>query len=314
MTWSVRRASLHDKPALQGLCRVAVGPDDYVLEGLEDLILRSVVHLATDPEGRVVGMASYRPLLDGAAWLGQARTHPDYRRQGVARAIIDSFAGLARTSGVHTLRLWSDASNEEGVAAFSAAGFKEIARFTRVVGAPARGTPKSKPRGFDEDLWRRIDRSPIVGKGRRYASHKWYFLPATRPVVFGLAAKGAFHAFGETVIALADREDGEELWFTMWAGDPSEAIEEACRCAHAMGKARVETFVPHDPGFLLDARRSGFEPGSWGSEAVLAELPVAAANPRRRVRPTYRELNARRAGHGHAHGQSDTLGWARWNG
>ncbi len=308
----MRRASLHDKAALEDLCRAAVGADDYVLEELEDLILRSVVHIATDREDRLIGMASYQPLIDGSAWLGQARTHPDFRRQGVARAIVDSFVGLSRMSNVHALRLWSDATNTEGIAAFTAAGFTEVGRFTRLVAAAARGTPKAKPRSFDEDLWRQLSHSSIVVKGHGYVSHKWYFLPATRPVVFALAAKGSFHDWGPNVISLASRERGDDLWFTIWSGDVGEAFEEVCRQAYAEGKVRVDTFVPHDAGIITQARRAGFEPGRWGQEAVLAELPVATVVARKRVRPTYGELAAKRSGH--AHGHSDSLGWARWNG
>jgi len=55
MMWYVRRASLHDKAALEELCRDAVGPDDYVLLDLEDLILRSVVHVALEGRDRIVG-------------------------------------------------------------------------------------------------------------------------------------------------------------------------------------------------------------------------------------------------------------------
>ena len=314
MTWYVRRASLHDKPALDELCRMAVGPDDYVLLYLEDLILRSVLHVAIEGKDRIAGMMAYRPCIDGSAWLGQARTHPDFRRQGVARALVDSFVGIARASNVHALRLWSDATNHEGIASFASAGFREVGRFGRVKGAAARGVVKSRPRAFDEDLWRQVSASPIVRKGKGYAHHEHTFVPATRPVVFAIAAKGAFRGWdGHVLTVQENRERDDELWVTMWAGDAAGLLAEVCRLAHSLGRTHVQTFLPYDRELLSEARRAGYEEGTWGKEAVLAELPVAPANLRKRVRPTYGELAAKRSGHGHAHGEGDELGWARWN-
>ena len=314
MMWYVRRASLHDKPALEELCRDAVGEDDYVLLYLDDLILRSVVHVAFADNDRPVGMMAYRTCLDGSAWLGQARTHPEFRRQGVARALVDSFVGIARASNVYALRLWSDASNGEGIASFASAGFREVGRFGRVKGGAARGVAKSEPRPFDEDLWKQVSSSPIVKKGKGYVHHEHAFLPATRPVVFAIASKGAFRSWDGNVISLQEyRESSDELWFTMWAGDAAGIFAEACRLAHNRGRTTVQTFVPYDRELLSEARRAGFEEGTWGKEAVLAELPVAPGNLRTRVRPTYGELAAKRSGHGHAHGEGGGLGWARWN-
>lgn len=313
MTWYVRRASLRDRDALVKLCTVSVGPDDYVVHFLDDMILKEVVNVALGGDGRAIGMMAYRRCVDGAAWLGQARTHPDFRRQGVARALVDSFVGLARASGVPALRLWSESTNQEAIASFTACGFKEIARFVRVVGPSARGKAKAAPRTFDEDLWRQIAGSTIVARGRGYVSHDWTFVPATRPVAFVLVSQGLFRAWDGNLFTIA-RPSGDleqAFAFTMWSGRPSELLSEACRQAAMVGRAHVETFLPHDRDLLAEARRAGFEPGSWGREAIFCELPVTAATFTRRVRPTYGELAGQR-GQGHGHG--DALGWARWNG
>jgi GNAT superfamily N-acetyltransferase len=301
MTWYVRRASMHDKLALEALCLDAVGPDDYVLPYLDDLILRSVVHVALAEKDRVVGMMSYRPALDGTGWLGQARTHPEFRRQGVASALIDSFVGIARASNVPALRLWSDASNEDGIASFSSCGFHEVGRFGRVKGAAARGVPKSLPSAFDEDLWKEVNGASVIRKGKGYAHHEHAFVSATRPVVFAVAAKRAFRRWDRNVLSLQEqRERDDELWFTMWAGDAAEVLAEVCRLAYSLGRAHVQTFLPYDRELLSEARRAGYEEGTWGKEAVLAELLVPAGHIRKRTRPTYGELAAKRFGQGHA--------------
>ena len=326
MTWYVRRASIRDKPALEALCREAVGPEDYVIGSLQDTILRSVVHIALGEKDRLVGMMAYVPCVDGSAWLSKARTHPDFRRQGVAHAIIDSFAGLARVGNVPTLRLWSEATNEEGLASFAAAGFKEVARFARVTRealpharTPSRldsasGGPRSTPCAFTEDLWRKVTASAFVAKGNGYVHHDNAFLPASRPVAFALAAKGVFRAWNGNLLAVSkDGEREEEMWFTAWAGDLPELLSEAGRLASEKRRSHTQTFLPNDPELLREAEIAGFNPASWGKEAVLAELSISPGHLRRRVRPTYGELAATRSGHGHAQGEDDGLGWARWN-
>ena len=313
MTWYVRRASLHDKPELEALCRTTVGPDDYALDYLERSILKGIVYVALDGKQRIVGMMSYRPCIDGSGWLHMARTHPDVQRQGVARALAESFVGMARASNVPFLRLWADATNVPSLNAAKAGGFHEVARFTRVVGPAARGTPKSAPRRFDEELWRTVHGSTILARGKGYAAHEWTFVPATRPVVFAVAAKGHFHGWDGNLLTFGQAEGEAALEFTMWAGRPDELFAEGCRRAAHEGRKTAEAFVPHDRDLLAGARRTGFEPGSWGPEAVLFELAVPSAHLRKRTRKTYAELAAERAGSGHTHGQGDALGWARWN-
>ena len=311
MTWYVRRASLRDRDALVKLCRATMGPDDYVIDYLDDLILRGVVHIALGPKERVVGMMSYTPCIDGSAWLGQARTHPDFRRQGVARALVDSFVGVARAGNVPVLRLWSEATNQEGIATFTATGFREVARFSRVVASAARGPPKSAPLRFDESLCRAVTSSPVVAKGRGYVHHDGYFVPASRPVVFALASLGLFRGWEGNLLSLerSSAARRETFEFTFWSGDPESVLPEACRLAAQAGKANVATFVPRHRDLLAASRREGFQVGSWAREAIVSELPIAPSNLRKRMRPTYGELAAKR-GHGHA---PDGLGWARWN-
>jgi len=275
MTWTVRRASVRDRDALVTLCRESVGPDDYVIDYLDDLLRQGVVQVAIAGGERVVGMMSGQPCIDGSMWLGQARTHPEVRRQGVARAIIESFARQARASGDSALRLWTEAGNEEGIRSFTAAGFREVARFTRVIGDPAQGTPRGKPRAFDEDLWRQVSGSSIAAKGRGYANHKWYFVAVTRGVTDALAAKGVYRAWDENVLAVGGNAELQDtFWFTMWAGEAAELFAEARRLAGGSGAQHAGAFIPHDPDLLAEAHRNGFEPGSWGREAILAERPV----------------------------------------
>jgi len=157
-----------------------------------------------------------------------------------------------------------------------------------------------------------VDASKIVAIGQRYAHHEECFLPASRPVVYGLAAKGLFHGWEGNLLSLSEDPYGTEwLWFTAWDGSLSELLQEGRRLAARLGRSHAQTFLPNDPDLLEEAKGVGYEVGTWGIEAVLAELLVSPSNLRRRTRPTYGELAAKRSTQDHAHGES--LGWARWN-
>jgi ribosomal protein S18 acetylase RimI-like enzyme len=64
--------------------------------------------------------------------LDQIGVSPDFRRQGVARALIERVIDDARARGLHGLELTSWSFNEAAHAAFAALGFRPmIVRFGR---------------------------------------------------------------------------------------------------------------------------------------------------------------------------------------
>lgn len=295
MTWTVRRASLHDKPALEDLCRVAVGEDDYVLPLLRHLILRYVTYVALDGD-RVVGMMIYHEVLDGSAWLSAARTHPEYRRKGVAMELVRALEGLARMKGLHAVRLWTSASNAAGVASFTKAGFREVARFTRMWAKASRASKKVslRPLRFDEDLWARLESSEVLRKANGFVSFDYEFLHVTRSTAHALANLGVLLGWrGNGLLASDVPEESEAaIEIEPLFGRLDEILRAAPGIAKARGKTHVETFLPHDPSILSAARAAGFEPMSWGQEAILSEKPLDVARVVRRTRKTYAEMAA----------------------
>ena len=292
--WEIRRASLHDVKALEALCRSAVGPDDYVIPRLEDLILHGVLHVALDGD-RVVGAMHYVPTIDGSAWIGAARTHPDYRRRGVASALLQSFVGLASRSRVHALRLWSRAANAAGNLAVKSGGFKEVARFTRVGRKGEKGTARAVRIPFDTDLVRGIQESPVLALANGYVPYERYFVPITPANVHLLANAATLHrlAGGIAIFSAHPEEDeGTSLEFGLVAGDAGRLLRALPAVARASGFREVFGFVPHDRKLLSAAEKAGFEVVPWGDEAVLFERAVAVGPTSYRKRRTYAEIAA----------------------
>ena len=321
--WDVRRASLHDRDALKELCRAAAREDDYVIERLESMILHGVMDVALDG-GRIVGMMHYSEGIDGSAWLAAARTHPAYRRRGVAASLIQNAVGLARRSRVHALRLVSAASNAAGTASVLANGFHEVARFTRVKRATSKGALRTAALAFDADLVREITDSKVLRIGNGYVPYGHYFVPLTPANVHLLAnARAFFRVGGGIAVVSADSEDPATVEgvveFGLVAGDPSGILR---ALPGTVGQLKeLKSFLPFDRVVVGAAHRAGFEVEAWGRKVVLYERPVEVGPTTYRKRRTYAEIAAGKRegyaalallaggqGHGHTGPHED-----RWN-
>ena len=323
-TWPTRRASLHDLGALADVCRAAMGPDDYVLELLEDLVLRQVVFVALDDDA-IVGMGAYRETPDDGAWVSAARTHPAYRRKGVAGALLHAFEGLARNKGRRALRLWSESSNGAGLATAHAAGLEEVTRFARRVAPAARRAVRPATAGLTDTGWGELERSSFLAKGRGFVGHASAFVRFTRPVAHLLANTGSLVRWDGCAALLSESPtstSADVLEVSPLLGAPDQVLRDAAGLARARGAASVEVFLPHDRDLLRAADAAGLEPGSWGQEAVLCEKPLSVSTIVRRKRRTYAEINAsKRSGYaalarlapgGHTHGATGPHE-DRWN-
>ena len=145
VTFSVRRASAADAPALARLCRyvqdlhVTARPDVFKPFGLDSTTAHFAGALSSGAQrvliaekaGAPIGYASLlvreRPenaFCLARRWLeiDNVCVHPDHRRDGVARSLVERAAVLAREEGLDVeLNTWS--FNEGAGAAFRAMGF-----------------------------------------------------------------------------------------------------------------------------------------------------------------------------------------------
>ncbi len=277
--WATRPATPADLPALRQLCIASVGPDDYVLGFLKRFLRDSVTFLALDGATRV-GMMVYDDTPGGGVWLHAARTHPAYRRQGVATSLNAACEALARSRGRRALRLWASASNTASVAAAQGSGFGERARFTRMRLEVPKGTRgvRLDPIDLAKD-WPAARASPLLALGRGYLFHDFYFLPMTGANARWLARHDALWRLGTSLVSLSDAYEGlrgKDLQIQLVAGDPAALLGAAARIAKGRGAERVESFLPHDAALLALARDAGFDFMDWGREAVLFEKPLRA--------------------------------------
>jgi ribosomal protein S18 acetylase RimI-like enzyme len=279
--WSVRRVDRADEDAWVRLCTASVGPDDYVLNFLDHFLERATTYVALEGD-RFVGTMTYTELLDGAAWLSAARTLPEYRGRGVAVELMRALESLARSRGRSALRLWTAASNTAGVAAFRKGGFRELARFSRMEAMASGAIVPSPltPLRVDDRLWDRLRTSEILVKSKDYVSYDYGFIRLNRDLLGSLREAGVLVGRGENAAVVSGASEGyveESLELSVLAGNLASLLGDARAHAATLGRARVETFLPHDPGILEVARRTGFTNMDWGEEAILCEKPLGPA-------------------------------------
>ena len=140
--------------------------------------------------GRIVGNASLLPVAGHAErWvLANVVVHPDFRRQGIGRELVQSCLGLARARGIGTLMLQVKVDNPEAERLYLRLGFHKLtARTTWVrLGGGASGLSLEAPEvrgrvsGEWNDQWALAQRLYPEGLVWPNPLHPGAFRPAWR--------------------------------------------------------------------------------------------------------------------------------------
>ena len=83
--------------------------------------------VALDDAGRVAGYAGLQVVLDEGT-ITNIAVRPEYRRQGVARQLLDVFLNFARGNRLAFLTLEVRASNYGAIALYGELGFRAVGR------------------------------------------------------------------------------------------------------------------------------------------------------------------------------------------
>lgn len=109
---------------------------------------------------QVVGNASLLPAFPASArWvLANVAVHPDQRRRGIARRLVEACVGLAESEGAREVLLQVRSANEGALGLYRALGFRVLTERTHWVRRPRQGPSMSggatvRPRRRDEWVW-----------------------------------------------------------------------------------------------------------------------------------------------------------------
>jgi N-acetylglutamate synthase-like GNAT family acetyltransferase len=195
---------------------------------------------SVEEDGRVVATCSLLVYSTDLAWLGMVLTHPDYRRRGHARRLLDVALARARTLGIRSVKL--DAT-DEGEPLYRSLGFETgqaIERWRRDPG-PVEGVAIPGDVLWDLDLaafgadrsrflralmWGRSSACGGLSGRPAYALHR----PGRRAWYFGPCVSRNPEAAGQLATAVVAQHP-DEPWF--W--DILPMNEHACGIAGRLG-------------------------------------------------------------------------------
>lgn len=92
----IKEASLSDLNQLREMDRICFDKDQWpLIELISVLILPGIVRLKADINGKMVGFISGDThQLEGVGWITTISVLPEFRRQGIARALILACEGV----------------------------------------------------------------------------------------------------------------------------------------------------------------------------------------------------------------------------
>ncbi|HEY3247524.1 MAG TPA: GNAT family N-acetyltransferase [bacterium] len=265
-----------DLTTLAALCRAAVGPDDYVLEYLPEMVADKEILVAV-ASGHIRAMTGLTECADGALWIGQLRTHPRWRRRGLARALLDHAYARVIRERRPALRLWTSQHNVAARTLFESDGFRPVAVFSRM---QARGLPSRIRRGPAlsvrgmNSLLRRWKRSLFSRHAKGYLDYRWRFIRLNGSVIRTLVRRGELFVGSRNAFLLWNEEEVQTHAHVVVLTGGKATLRIARRTAGAKGHSLVEAFLPRTKRSLAVARQAGFRMASWGTRAILFERPA----------------------------------------
>jgi ribosomal protein S18 acetylase RimI-like enzyme len=239
-SFAIRAARPSDKRAVGALC-ARIWEDDYIADAFDDWVRDRTGRLWVAVErGRVIGVAKLTVRPSGESWLHGLRVDPEYRRRGVATALLEHRIARARRLGAGVARLDTAQGNVAVQRLMQSHRFGRIARVGSYwASASTARRPRRATRRELASLWRLVrEHGAMV--------HEAHFVRAlTREDVSRAMREGRCYVAdsraGPTAVAIVQelRDPGRSsrLVAQMVAGTPA-GMRELTRSLRAEAKAR----------------------------------------------------------------------------
>ena len=150
----IRPVRSTDRDRVVELTRDIWGGHDYIPRVFDDWLSEAgATFQAVELDGLVVGLQRLRPYASRLIWYEGLRVASTHRRQGLARAMLDSAIAEAREQGFGEMRLGT--ANPTAVRLFESAGFERLVDVRWWKGARIEGgeSPRIPGPGEAEKLW-----------------------------------------------------------------------------------------------------------------------------------------------------------------
>jgi GNAT superfamily N-acetyltransferase len=152
MTGSVRALSPADIPACMRL-KEAAGWNQTEIDWHNVMRLAPETCFGVECDGGIVATATAVSYGRKLAWIGMVLTHPDYRRRGFARALMEHTLDAIEARGVEWIKL---DGTDMGAPLYRDLGFEDECAIERWA-APPRSLQTGAARPFTAEDWAAVD-------------------------------------------------------------------------------------------------------------------------------------------------------------
>lgn len=264
---TVRLARAEDKDAVFTFCQNTFQWGDYIPYVWERWL--------NDPNGQLlVGVINEQPVsvmhiaIHGTmAWLEGMRVHPDFRRQGIARATEAAGRAWARARGCRVARLATSVKNLAAQTMLSLSGYQRIAQFNEWK-CDAISGDCAHARIATENDWQKLDAqwrtSPMYEASRALLPDRhWHWTPLVqtrwREHLHSNEVRYVADAF--SIVIAFDEQDESTLSLFALVGD-EEAMCTLARAARYeaayRGYPHLEAHIAEHPTANRALERAGF--------------------------------------------------------
>ncbi len=162
----IRPAQQSDREAVLRFCEHTFDWGDYIPDVWDTWMKQKHGEVFTALiDNKPVGIMRVSITKPGEVWLQAARTHPDYRRRGVATALTDACLKWAKSKGAETAVLSTDSDNYAAQGAIQNLGFTQVSDWMIMLckGIQTAETANSRwaQKGETERIWRFLAESEI---------------------------------------------------------------------------------------------------------------------------------------------------------